>query len=749
MVSKRLKVAVVLSFTLSMAVLLAGGWFMKDKVPPYPDQIVSGGETLAVRDDILTGQKGFQKYGLMDMGSIWGHGALRGIDFSAALLHEYGVEMRTVEAQARFGRSYESMDTASRGAVDAVVIEAIKKNTYDASSGTLTLNPAQKTAFKILVDRYAVLLNEGDMSMGIAPGLVADIGEARQMATFFFWSAWAAGTTRPSGETTFTNNWPYDPSVGNGPPAGALAWTFASILAFLCLLGYVMYIVHRYRFFYGTGNAAELGDRLAELPLTPSQLATAKYFFVAVILFFLQTSMGGLLAHYTVHPDTFWGIDKLVQFFNFQWAKTWHLQLAILWIAAVWIATAIFVSPIIGRREPKGQRALVNILFGAILLVTVGSLTGEVLGIKGFFQGKSWFWFGHQGWEYLELGRVWQIALFGGLAFWLFIMIRCYSSIFRDNKWGVAQLFTYSAGAIVLFFGFGLLYSSNTHISIADYWRWYVVHLWVEGMFEFFAAAAFAFLLTTVGLVDEKSALRAAYLTATLAFLGGIIGTGHHYYWFGGPSFWLALGGTFSALETVPLLLLVVRGWFEFKHVQDAGHDFAFKWPLYFLVASSFWNFLGAGVFGFMITTPLVNYFEHATYLTANHGHTALFGTYGMLAISLMLFVLRIMMKKSAWNEGLLKVSFWGLNIGLGAMFLITLLPVGILQVIWVIKHGFWMARSAAFYNQPLVQALGQFRMIPDVIMIGAGVLVLIYIVTTAMFNLRKATIKGGESFPD
>jgi len=749
MVSNRLKIAVVLSFTLSMLVLLAGGWFMKDKVPPYPERIVSAGETLAVQADILDGQKGYQKYGLMDLGSVWGHGALRGIDFSAALLHEYGQELREVEARGRFGRSYEALDTASRGAVDAVVIEGIKRNDYDASTGALTLSPAQRTAFDVVVSRYATLLHEGDMSMGIAPGLVKDAGEARKIATFFFWSAWAAGTTRPDGDTTFTNNWPYDPSVGNGPPPGALVWTFFSILSFFCLLGYVVYIVHRYRFFYGTGNAAELGDRLAELPLTPSQLATAKYFFVAVVLFFLQTSMGGLLAHYTVHPDTFWGFEKLVEFFNFQWAKTWHLQLAILWIAAVWIATALFVSPIIGRREPKGQRALVNILFGAIILVAVGSLTGEVLGIKGFFKGKAWFWFGHQGWEYLELGRVWQIALFGGLAFWLFIMVRSYSSIFRENRWGVAQLFTYAAGAIVLFFGFGLLYGSNTHISMADYWRWYVVHLWVEGMFEFFAAAAFAFLLTTVGLVDEKSALRAAYLTATLAFLGGIIGTGHHYYWFGGPSFWLALGGTFSALETVPLLLLVVRGWFEFKHVQDAGHDFAFKWPLYFLVASSFWNFLGAGVFGFMITTPLVNYFEHSTYLTANHGHTALFGTYGMLAISLMLFVLRIMMKKSAWNEGLLRISFWGLNIGLAMMFIVTLLPVGILQVIWVIKHGFWMARSAEFYNTPLVQALGQVRMIPDVIMIGAGVLVLIYIVTTALFNLRKAEISDGESFPE
>ena len=149
---------------------------------------------------------------------------------------------------------------------------------------------------------------------------------------------------------------------------------------------------------------------------------------------------------------------------------------------------------------------------------------------------------------------------------------------------------------------------------------------------------------------------------------------------------------------------------------------------------------------GLAITTPVVNYFEHATYLTVNHGHTALFGTYGMLAIGLLLFSMRGLVEQKGWDIKYLKVAFWGTNIGLLVMFTTTLLPIGILQVLDNIENGFWHARSNDFWAQDTIQLLGQWRIVPDtLIIIGAGALFLFML--KAMLNLKKPVVQSGESF--
>jgi len=445
-----------------------------------------------------------------------------------------------------------------------------------------------------------------------------------------------------------------------------------------------------------------------------------------------------------VHPGTFY-IEIIGKQYPFSWAATWHRQLAVLWIALSWMGTAIYLAPLVGRGEPKGQRTMVYILLGAAVFVAVGSLVGEVLGIKGML-GQLWFWLGHQGWEYLELGRLWQILLFGGLIFWLVVVYRAMAPALRskpsdenaaDTK-ALLWFYVFSAVFVVLFFGFGLMYGRGTHLTVADYWRWFVVHIWVESIFEFFGLAVVALFLVTMGLVSAKSALRAAYLSAILTFLSGIPGTAHHYFWYGGPSFWLAIGGLFSSLEPVPLILLVVRAWMEFKEIRGQGREFPYKWPFYFLIASSFWNFLGAGVFGFIINLPIINYYEHATYLTSNHGHTALFGVYGMLAIALILFSWRGLVENKHWNDKILKLSFWGLNGGLFLMFSTGLLPIGLAQVWHSYDKGFWYARSAAFYDLPYIQTLGNWRMLSDTIIIVLGAFPLLWFLLSTFPRLRR-----------
>jgi len=255
--------------------------------------------------------------------------------------------------------------------------------------------------------------------------------------------------------------------------------------------------------------------------------------------------------------------------------------------------------------------------------------------------------------------------------------------------------------------------------------------------------------MVAMGLVSAKAALRVAYFTAAITFLSGILGTAHHYFWYGGPSYWLALGSVFSSMEPVPLFGLVVRGMMEYKSIQKEGREFPYRWPLYFLVASSFWNFLGAGVFGFLINLPLVNYYEHGTYLTMNHGHGALFGTYGMLSIALLLFSWRGLVKKEVWNDKLLKVSFVGLNVGLFLMTLGTLFPVGIAQTWTAFTHGMHAARDASFFEHGFVAFIGNARAVPDLMIILLGVVPLTWFLFRTYRHLKPREIREDESVWD
>ncbi len=199
-------------------------------------------------------------------------------------------------------------------------------------------------------------------------------------------------------------------------------------------------------------------------------------------------------------------------------------------------------------------------------------------------------------------------------------------------------------------------------------------------------------------------------------------------------------------MEPVPLITLVVRGLMEYKEIQKQGKEFSYKWPMYFLVAASFWNFLGAGIFGFLINLPIINFYEHGTYLTMHHGHTAMFGTYGMLSVALLLFSWRGLVDKAHWNDGILKLSFWGLNGGLFIMAFTTLLPVGALQTWIAFKEGYWVARSADFFEKDFVVFLGTWRALPDTIIIVLGVLPLAYFLIRTFPHLKSAEIKDGES---
>jgi len=752
MTIERLKWAAIISFVVALGGLLIGGVFANREAPPYPGTVIGpNGDTLFTKADIIAGQDVYQRYGLMDHGSVWGHGSQRGMEFSAVTLHLMGETIREQLAQEEFNRGYAQLDEEGAELIGLRARREIKTNRYDESSDSLQLSAAQVDALGAVSRLWEKTFKDGDTRYGFLPNTVPTAEERQQIARFFSWTAWVAATNRPGEDHSYTNNWPPDRSVGNVATTETYIWTIGGIVSLFFTLGLFIYWVHKDQLWYGEAKGVPLAEKLIDAPLTSSQLKAAKFFLVVILLFLVQTCFGGLLAHYTVHPSTFY-ISAVGQHIPYSWAKSWHLQLAIFWVATTWVASAIYLAPIAGGHEPKKQGILVQLLFAAILLVAVGSLTGEVLGISGKL-GDLWFWFGHQGWEYLELGRFWQILLLVGLLFWLVIVYRAVGRKTLRAKdphfRALITFYVFSAILVVVFFAFGLLFSRGSHLTVADYWRWFVVHIWVESIFEFFGAAVISVLLVAMGLVSAKAALRVAYFTAALVFLSGILGTAHHYFWYGGPSFWLAIGSVFSSMEPVPLFGLVVRGLLEYKSIRAEGKDFPYKWPMYFLIASSFWNFLGAGVFGFLINLPIVNYFEHGTYLTVNHGHGALFGVYGMLSIALLLFSWRGLVKREAWNDRLLSVSFWGLNGGLLALTFGSLFPVGIAQAWTSFSEGLWVARDASFFERPLVAFLGQLRMVPDTAIIVLGVLPLAYFLFRTYPKLKAKDIGDGESVWD
>ncbi|HWQ56020.1 MAG TPA: nitric-oxide reductase large subunit [Bryobacteraceae bacterium] len=738
------KHGLLITLLFGFTVMIIGGVMMYRGRAPLPETVVDpSGRTLFTGTEIREGQDLFRKRGLMNYGSVLGHGAYLGPDYTAQSLHWMTEGMRS-----RVAADYDALDTARKAGIDAAIAEELKVNRY--SDGVLRFTPSQAAGWDLIVSRYHKLFAEGEAERALPKGALLPDREggndpalqaaaAKKLAAFATWTAWLSVTKRPEANHSYTNNWPYDKAAGNTATAGSMMWSAASVATLLMFLALILYVHHRYRLGMEDIENPNLKFNVATMAITPSQRAAAKYFVVALLLFLVQAMLGGKMAHDYVDGSSFFGIP-IAHNLPFNIARTWHLQLAIFWIATAWLGMGIFIAPLVTGREPKHQRTLVNILFGALVAVVVGSMAGEYLSVKGML-GETWWWLGTQGWEYLELGRLWMVLLLTGMGIWLFIVFRGLRSALKaeSDRGGLTHLLLYSSAAIPVFYCFGLFVDRNSHITMADYWRWWLIHLWVEGMFEVFAVVVIGFLMVRLGLVTARSTLRATYFQLTILLGSGIIGTGHHYYWIGAPEAWIALGSVFSALEVIPLSLLMVEAYGQYRVIKAGGIEFPYAASFWFLVATAFWNLFGAGALGFLINLPFVSYFQHGSFLTAAHGHGALMGVYGMLAIALAMFSLRNIVHPRCWKEKWIMTGFWGLNIGLMGMIVITLVPVGVMQAVESFEHGFWSARSLEFYRQPVVHTLLWLRIVPDMIFLFVGIVPLVAAACYGFLNLRRA----------
>lgn len=690
--------------------------------PPIPARVVDpAGQIGFTRDDVIAGQETFLRNGLMEYGSIFGHGAYLGPDFTADYLHRAALIVLD-----RYGGP--ASDRAR-----AQTIDDFKANRYEAATDTLTLTPAQASAFEELKTYYRNFFAEPTTKYGLRPKAITDPQQISQMTAFFCWSAWAASALRPGLQYSYTNNWPPEPLVNNHPTANNVLWSVLSLIALLGGIGLLLAAFGRWNFlgWHGREEQTVTFRPPDQVELTPAQRACAWFFLVMALLFLLQTLVGGASQHYRAEVSNFFGID-LARVLPFNIARAWHVQLAIFWVATSYLAAGIFIAPMIAGREPRRQSWLAYGLLAALAIVVFGSLIGEYAGIQGWIR-QGWSWFGNQGFEYLDLGRFWQILLTIGLLFWVAMLFRVLRGrLGAEHMGNMPWLFFFSALSIPAFYGVGLLARPASHFTTTEFWRFWVVHLWVEDFLELFTTIMVAYIFVLLGVVHERVALTMIYLDILLYSAGGIVGTMHHVYFSGEPAVHMALGAFFSAAEVIPLTFLTLEAWsfLQLGALQGSRSrtPFPHRWAVMFLASVGFWNFLGAGIFGFLINLPIVSYYEIGTALTANHAHAAMMGVYGMLAVGLALFCLRYMIPEANWSDRAAKISFWSLNIGLAWMVFAALFPLGILQLYHSVSHGYFDARSLKFATTGPSAVIEWLRLPGDVLFIVGGVLPIIYL---------------------
>ena len=741
-------------FFLSFAAL---GWLGREiylAAPPIPKVVTPDGATLFTKEQIQDGQRAWLAAGGQQLGSVWGHGGYVAPDWSADWLHREAVALRDIVARRLYQHDFALLPAHQQASVDALVKDEMRRNTYDAQSDTLAIGAERAQAIALVKSHYEALFGS-DASVdklreqyAMMPDALPRAEDRHALSGFFFWSAWSAATDRPGEQgLSYTSNWPHEPIVGNVLPASASIWTFVSIVLLIAgIAGMLWYHAANHE---PADPAAPPKDPLIALAATPSMKAVRKYFFVVIGLILVQIGMGAITAHYAVEGQAFFGLP-LGQILPYTVSRTIHTQMGIFWIATAWLATGLYIAPLLSGHEPKLQKLGVNALFYALLLIVVGSTATSWLGTlqrQGF---EFTFWIGNQGLEYTSMGRVWQVLLFVGLLFWLFLMGRALWPALRrpsETRGLIAMVFL-SAVCIGLFYSASLTWGQRTHYAMGEYWRWWLVHLWVEGFFEVFATAVVALIFTRLGLIRASTANKAIVLETIVFLFGGILGTLHHLYWTGTPTSVIAVGAVFSALEVVPLTLIGLEGWNTYQRSKAAPWVSAYRWPILCFVSVGFWNLVGAGLLGFAINPPASLYYVQGLNLTAAHGHAALFGVYGMLGIGLMLFCLRGLFPRSAHADRYLAPAYWGLNAGLAMMVFMSLVPAGIYQAWASITHGLWYARSAEVIHSPLMETLVWLRVPGDIVFAIGGVFLGLYALALLRRPGREAAQPAGEVQP-
>ena len=725
--------------------------------PPVPDFKSASGEIIVSADEVMAGQKLFHVRGLMNYGSFWGDGAERGPDFTAESLHAMAVAMKAYYAEQlkpgsvtrgeRLNRWRYDISDHDRRALESRVADELHHNTYDEARNAVSLNEAQEYAVRYLNEYYTRMFTDGAFPEAFHPlNYISDPQQLKALTAFFYWGSWVAAADRPGNDYSYTSNWPYDPAAGNTPPSSLMMWSFISILVLLLGIMAVLYIYGQMKAMPGSPfENAIAGNQLLTTPdlergvVLPTQRATYKFFALAIVMFGFQVLAGILSAMDFADPFA----HRLAGVLPFNILRSYHTMLQIFWFFMCWVGYTIFFLPRLSEVPPY-QETLINLLFLICLVVGLGGVIGIYYGQSGILSGDAAYWFGSQGWEFMELGRFFQILLLFGFALWIFIIYRGIKPwVTKKTFWSIPAWLLWGSGIMVFFLFFGLFATIDSNWAVADYWRWMVVHMWVEVTFEVFTTVIVGYILVQMGLVTRAMAEKTIYLAVMLFLITATIGVAHNFYWIAKPTSVIALGSVFSTLQILPLLLLTLDAWQMRKegsgayiNQRDGRQKFVMEGVWLFILAVNFWNIFGAGVFGSLINLPIVNYFEHATYLTGNHAHAAMFGVKGNIALAGVLFCCQHLFHTDSWNPRLIKLAFWSLNIGVALMMFLDLFPAGLYQLSIVLEDGFWRARSQEIVTGGVFQTLTYFRSIGGLVFV-VGVVSLIWFILSRWTKLK------------
>lgn len=373
----------------------------------------------------------------------------------------------------------------------------------------------------------------------------------------------------------------------------------------------------------------------------PSQKVAYWFFATCMLLFSLQIVYGFIMGF--AHM----GLDGLHAIIPFNVARAVHTNLLVMWLLAGFMGAAYFIIPEECDREIQWPKmAYVQL----ISFVAVG-----VTAIIGY----HFFWW--EGRKFLEIPRPLDYLVVANV---LLFIANIGLTIWKAKK--------HTTTSLVLFFGLltaALLYLpgmiSTDNQTMDSYWRWWVVHLWVEGVWELIMGAILSFLLIKLTGVDREVIEKWLYIIVGFAFLSGILGTGHHYYYIGAPRYWMLVGGLFSALEPLAFLGMAI---YAISMAKKGGRSHPNQTALAWTIGCSVMSFVGAGVLGFAHTLPQVNMYTHGTLVTAMHGHMAFWGAYAMLVLAIITYAMPIMTGRNLFTQKSATFAFWTSNIGMTAM---------------------------------------------------------------------------------
>jgi nitric oxide reductase subunit B len=760
----------VIIFAVSVSVVGYIGFKTYQYAPPISDFVDEDGKLIFAAEDITAGQQVFFTQGLMEYGSFLGDGGMRGPDFTGEALN-FTAKAMNEHYDAAWREKFPDAETR-KAMVTSLVQKEIKKNRYDAAyytrrgetkqhryqPGAVIVSAAQAQAFRQLNEYYKQMFGEGGTLAGkeeFKPAnYIADPEKVRQLSAFFYWGGWLCGAERPGYGHSYTHNWPYDPLAGNTPHGGLVFWSAVGVLILIFSIGGLFY-------YYGKMDLQEAReqqqsrmpplattDTVDRFKPTPTQRATYKFFAVAALLFLIQVLAGVMTVADFIGLSAALGIP--LQWLPVTVVRGWHSQISILWISVCWFAATIWVLPLICRPEPRGQLKWINALFWMLIVTALGGTLGIPLGIKGLLSEINTRWFGIQGWEFLQIGRFYQYLLFAAFAAWGIIVFRgVWPALRQKQSWSLPNWMVYMIAGIIFMFCASFVAKPDTNFVIADFWRWCTVHMWVEAFFELFTTVLVAYFMYLMGFVSHLMAARVVYFGAVLFLGSGLIGIAHNFYWNAKSIETIALGGVLSSLQIAPLVLLTVEAYrfrnmpestlYKLRQQSGGNATFGLAEAFLFLVGVNFWNFFGAGVLGFMINLPIINYYQHGTYLTVNHGHAALMGVYGNLAIATMLFCGRWNLHPNQWAPHLLRTSFWSLNLGLALMCVMDLFPKGIHQLMVVMTQSYAYGRSQAYIHTDLFQVLTWLRGLGTALFVFGGVFPLVWFMVSRWFQLKPA----------